>query len=127
MENPDSTLSLIENGLDKLLSSQAEGTHFAAVSSVAAGSDILFCEAVRRRGIPLLVYLPFAEDAFRKDFEGPYAEWLPRAETLIEECRSRGALAHVEAQFSGNDGYLAAGQACIDECTVLLAVAVGGG
>lgn len=124
--DPDFVEKKIEASLQELLDSQNPDTTFVAVSSVAAGSDILFCEVARRLEIPLLIYLPFTQDIFKSDFEGKYSEWWPRAERLIEECKSRGTLAYIGTQYSRDDAYLNCGRACVDHATVLLAVAEAG-
>jgi hypothetical protein len=86
---------IIEEEVDRLLQKTVPGM---AVSSLAAGGDMLFASEVLRRNIPLAVFLPFEKERFLsdsvkylkdiptedpKEWEDHFHENIARAKTVI--------------------------------------------
>jgi len=94
----------------------AEKRTVVGVSSVAAGSDLLFAESCIALGIPLRVLLPLTREEFRKDFDE--AMW-SRAEQAM-----RGA---ISVEVVGSDDrrderYYECGLETVQQSQILLAV-----
>ena len=88
-----------------------EGTDQVAISSLAAGSDILFAEAILETGIPLHIYLPQPPHEFA-DRSVQYAknhadedpnEWMTRFGASID----RAVAMNVVTPAEGMDPYVA--------------------
>ena len=83
---------LAKRAIDDVLRVFDAGPADLAVTSGACGGDLLFCEAVLARGVPLELFLPFEPPVFAVksvDFAG--ADWHRRFEAV---CRAAG---HVDA------------------------------
>jgi hypothetical protein len=88
----------------------------AAVSSVAAGADMLFGQAALERSVPWLVLLPFGREEFAKDFT---PEQWSEAEALMQRAAS---IQVGPPTGSRDEAYLETGLRTVDECDVLVAV-----
>jgi len=91
------------------------GTALAAVSSVAAGADMLFAEAILAAGLPWTVLLPMPKTLFREDFQS--SEWA-RAEKLIAQANEIRTLEGTQRP----QAYVDVGHVTVDACDILLAV-----
>ena len=123
LSDPQYVGKKIEQNLADIKKTAANRTIAAAVSSAAAGADVLFCETALKLKIPLTVILPFSEEEFKKDFTGVHTDWWPRAKRIIETCRDQGACHIIGPQSTRDESYRACGQACVDRATHLLVVA----
>lgn len=119
LDAPDKIGTSIKTVLETLVTRHK----IKAVASVAAGSDVLFCEAARELGIPLQIILPFSEEEFAKDFSTPFDSWWPRSKRLIDHSRANKSLSTSPPQPSRNQAYLQCGQDCLDQAKLLIAVA----
>ena len=93
-----------------------QGVEWLALSSVAAGSDILFAQAALSLGMGWEAVLPLPAAEFRQDFAE--AEWR-EVETLL------GRAEHVRIiseRGRREDAYLDGGMETVNHCDVLLAV-----
>lgn len=87
-----------------------------AVSSAAAGSDLLFARAAAARGMAWQALLPLPESEFRKDFaEDEWAE----AEALLRSAESVTAL---PGGAEREEAYLDCGIETVNACDVLVAL-----
>ena len=95
----------------EVMSFRREGTEQVAISSLAAGSDILFAEVVLEVGIPLHIFLPHSPEEF-VDRSVQYAknhpdedtgEWVARFGTSINRAVSMNIVSPVD----GLDPYVA--------------------
>ena len=89
---------------------------WVAVSSAAAGSDLLFARRVLESGMAWHVLLPLAQESFRHDFSAE--EWR-EAEALLARAESVTALAETTSR---EEAYLDCGIETVDACDVLIAV-----
>ena len=87
-----------------------------ALSSAAAGADMLFVGQALAAGLAWHVVLPLPPAEFRKDFSPE--EWA-RVEALLPEAQHLRVIAE---NGSREDAYLDAGMEVVHECDVLLAV-----
>ena len=77
----------IERAVDEVLKRQ---TKVIGVAGAASGGDILFHEAMRRRGIPTEVYLALPPDDYaRESVETSKGGWHDRFRALIESSQPR--------------------------------------
>lgn len=91
-----------------------------AVTSVAAGGDLLFAETCIELGVPLRVFLPLPKDQFREDFDE--SDWR-RAEEILGKALS------VEVTGTGEDlpeRYYECGIETVQQSRVLIALWDGG-
>ena len=95
----------------EVMSFRREGTEQVAISSLAAGSDILFAEAVLEIGIPLHIFLPHSPEEF-VDRSVQYAknhpdedpgEWVARFGTSV----NRAVAMNIVTPVDGLDPYVA--------------------
>ena len=110
---PNAALRFIEAKLSEALSSHHE--NLTGVSSLAAGADQMFAEAVLRHGGRLHVIVPcrryeasFNENASLADYRR-FVQRADRVETLDYPAPSETA-------------FLAAGKRVVDNCQILLAI-----
>jgi hypothetical protein len=87
-----------------------------ALSSAAAGADMLFAQQALATGLTWHVVLPLPPAEFRKDFS--FEEW-KRVETLLPEAKHVRVISETGSR---DDAYLDAGMEVVHECDVLLAV-----
>lgn len=114
LSDPARTAALIGTEVSHL--QQARPGRLAGVSSIAAGADTLFCQAILERSMPWLAILPFAQAEFARDFSS--TEW-----AAVERLLARAASVQVAPPTDEREeGYLEAGLRTVDECDVLLAV-----
>jgi hypothetical protein len=92
------------------------GVEWLALSSVAAGSDILFAQAALASGIGWEAVLPLPAAEFRRDFTE--TEW-----RNVEELLSKAEHVRVISERGQReDAYLDGGMETVNHCDVLLAV-----
>ncbi len=78
----------------------------SAYGSLAAGADLLFAEALLRRGAGLNVVLPFAAEDFIEVSVRPFgAEWIPRFHACLE--RANTVRIATEGTHAGDDALMA--------------------
>lgn len=112
--------ALITRVVREALQRLAARTHapLAGVSSVAAGADTIFAEAVTEQNLPWTLLLPFPVAEFRRDFADDPTGW-----ARVEQLLPRAVRTMVEPPTDvRTDAYLEAGVRTVDECDVLLAV-----
>ena len=96
------------------------GAEWIALSSVAAGADLVFARTARRLGLGWEALLPLPPADFRADFT---PEAWSGVETLLAEAE------HVRVVSEGasrEDAYLDCGMETVNQCDVLVAVWDGG-
>jgi len=82
--------------IERVVGSMAIG---AAYGSLAAGSDILFAEALLRRGIALNIILPFRiEDFLDRSVRGAGEAWVPRFHACLAQAKT--------VRYATEDAYL---------------------
>lgn len=114
LRDPDAAAAGLTAALDRLLA-LAPG-EWIAVSSAAAGSDLLFARMARERGMAWQALLPLPEADFRKDFTE--AEWRT-AEALLGSAETVTALAGADSR---EEAYLDCGIETVNACDVLVAL-----
>lgn len=114
LANPEQIAKSIRTALEEFR--KAAPGEWLALSSVAAGSDILFVRESMRAALPWQAVLPLAPTKFREDFSP--AEWR-EAEALMAEAEQVRILSDADGR---NDAYLDAGLETVHESDVLLAV-----
>jgi hypothetical protein len=78
----------------------------SAYGALAAGADLLFAEALLRRGAGLNVVLPFAEADFIEASVRPFgADWVPRFHACL--ARANTVRIATEGSHSGDDALMA--------------------
>ena len=78
----------------------------SAYGSLAAGADLLFAEALLRRGAGLNVVLPFAAEDFIEASVRPFgAEWIPRFHACV--ARANTVRIGTEGTHAGDDALMA--------------------
>ena len=87
-----------------------------ALSSIAAGSDMIFAREAMKLDLAWQAVLPLIPAEFKKDFSNE--EWR-EAETLLSEAEQVRVLTEKDGR---NDAYLDAGMETVHESDVLLAV-----
>jgi hypothetical protein len=88
----------------------------ALVCAAACGVDLLALEVAARLGIRRRVVLAGERDAFRAgSVVDRGAEWGPRFDRAVDEAGRAGDLVIVRDLPAGDEGYLAANQAILDE------------
>ena len=108
----------VEGAVRKVLTElKAEkGVEWVALSSVAAGSDLLFARSALAVGLGWEAVLPLPAAEFRRDFKE--AEW-PQVEALLADAE------HVRVigdRGLREDAYLDGGMETVNHCDLLLAV-----
>jgi tetratricopeptide (TPR) repeat protein len=77
----------IENAIDSVLK---QHPNVIGVAGAASGGDILFHEALRRRGIPREIYLALPPDLYaRKSVEPSKGDWRDRFDQLVKDPTPR--------------------------------------
>ena len=92
------------------------GVEWLALSSVAAGSDILFAKSALAHGMGWEAVLPLPPAEFRRDFAEP--EWR-EVEMLLGEAEH---VRVISERGQREDAYLDGGMETVNHCDVLLAV-----
>jgi len=114
LANPPVIAAAVNAALREL---KAEGTgEWIALSSIAAGGDLLFTEQALALGLAWHCVLPLPTAEFRKDFSE--AEWLA-VEALLPKAEQVRVIAE---NGEREDAYLDAGMETVHACDVLLAV-----
>lgn len=116
LPDPMETARTIRGVLKKLTAEHP--ARWTAISSVAAGGDMLFAESALEIGLPWRVLLPMPAAKFREDFKED--EWT-RAEALMRRA------SHVDVTSESADDlrehdYLDCGHETVNECDVLVAL-----
>jgi len=84
-----------------------------AYGSAAAGSDLIFCEALLNSGTELNIILPFQRDSFRDRFVAPHgADWLKRYDHVLASAASVTEVC--QEHYFGDDALLRFGNQVID-------------
>ncbi|MBI5430130.1 MAG: adenylate/guanylate cyclase domain-containing protein [Nitrosomonadales bacterium] len=84
----------LDEAAERRISNQIEdriaGNHCAiAYGSLAAGADIMFAEAILKRGGELNVWLPFGKESFCEELVRPYGErWVQRFHDCIGKAHT---------------------------------------
>lgn len=114
LEHPERPGEAIRAALDSL---QGENSgEWIAVSSAAAGADLLFARTSLDAGLAWQAVLPVPADEFREDFAPE--DWRT-VESLLERAETVRVIPEAESR---NDAYLDAGMEVVHECDVLVAV-----
>jgi hypothetical protein len=90
-------------------------TPFVGLTSLAAGADQIFADAVLSAGGQLSVVVP--SNDIESTFEDPYAR--ARYQILVERAIETTQLPFADP---GEEAYWVAGQAVVDRCMLLIAV-----
>lgn len=92
------------------------GVEWLTLSSIAAGSDVLFARTALALGMGWEALLPLPPTEFRRDFDEK--SW-PEVETLLGEAEHVRVIAE---RTHREDAYLDCGMETVNHCDVLLAV-----
>lgn len=108
----------IESTMRQLLAKlhSEPGVEWLALSSVAAGSDVLFARTALSLGMGWEAVLPMPPAEFRRDFNE--ADWR-EVETLLAEAEH---VRIISERPQRDDAYLDSGMEIVNHCDVLLAV-----
>ena len=84
---PASAVRAAEVDIAARLDDLAPGPEDVAIGSLASGADLLFAEALHRRGVPLHVLLPMEPHSFIKTSVAPGGdEWVRRFQATIDKA-----------------------------------------
>lgn len=114
LQDPGAVAGWLNDALEDL--QRLAAGEWIAVSSAAAGSDLLFARAARERGMAWEALLPLPEAAFREDFGAD--DWR-EAEALLREAESVTVIA---ASAGREEAYLDCGIETVNACDVLIAL-----
>ena len=91
-----------------------------AITSIAAGADLLFTEEAIRHNIPLQIELPFTFEDYKNDFN---KHDLQKLESIVKKYRYNEApTLKTNTKEERNNAYLAIGQKIVDLSDIVIAV-----
>lgn len=114
--NPDRVRKEIRSALKSF---KEKYHHIICISVIASGADTLFAEEALAQNIPLEILLPFAAEAYKKDFAG---EELKKLESFLESYDYRAACDIPVTAEERKNAYLYTGKKMADESDIVMAV-----